>query len=69
MPRVHTFLTFFMGTALALASFTAISCNGNGGSSNYEGGIYTPGGSGGVHLLIPRRAALALAPQTATFRQ
>ncbi|MBP5158373.1 MAG: hypothetical protein ILP18_10955 [Treponema sp.] len=50
MPRLHTFFTLFMGTALALASFTAIiSCNGNGGSSYSEGEIYTPGGSGGGH--------------------
>ncbi|MBP5156252.1 MAG: hypothetical protein ILP18_00065, partial [Treponema sp.] len=48
MPRLHTFFTLFMGTALALASFTSIiSCNGNGGSSYSEGDIYTPGGSGG----------------------
>lgn len=65
MPRLHTFFTLFMGTALALASFTTIiSCNGNGGSSYSEGEIYTPGGVGA--LLMARRAALALASQAAT---
>ena len=66
MPRLHTFFTLFMGTALALASFTTIiSCNGNGGSSYSEGEIYTPGGVGGGALLMARRAAPALAPQAA----
>ena len=62
MPRLQTFLSIFMGASLALASFIALSCNGNGGSSCSEGEIYTPGGAGGG-LLMARRAAPALAPR------
>ena len=45
MPRVKNFLPLLLGTALVLASFTALSCNGNGGASDSEGEVYTGGGT------------------------
>ena len=43
MPRLKEFLPLLMGTALVLASFTALSCNG-GGELDSEGEVYTGGG-------------------------
>ena len=44
MPRTHIFTALLMGAVLTLASFTALSCNGNGGTSDMEGETYNPGG-------------------------
>ena len=67
MPRVYTFLAIFLGASLALASFTAISCNGNGVSSDAEGEIYMGGTStgstsGGRRVAVPVRAQAAPVP-------
>ena len=45
MPRLNSFFTLFLGVSVALASFTTLSCNGNGGGSDSEGETYKPGGS------------------------